>query len=89
MEGGKLVAPFEQGDLKRYVRSQKSRFGDRVFEIYSTTQDQKELERKIVEAYDMARERIEQQTEKMRRVAEEAGIELETEDGTKARRRGL
>ncbi|KAL9190382.1 hypothetical protein ACHAXT_007593 [Thalassiosira profunda] len=88
LEGGKLVAPFEQGDLKRYIRSQKSRFGDRVFEIYSTTQDQKELERKIVEAYDMARERIEQQTATMTRVAKAAGIELELEDGAKHGSRG-
>eukprot|EP00581_Thalassiosira_minuscula_P027737 CAMPEP_0183749802 /NCGR_PEP_ID=MMETSP0739-20130205/501_1 /TAXON_ID=385413 /ORGANISM="Thalassiosira miniscula, Strain CCMP1093" /LENGTH=211 /DNA_ID=CAMNT_0025985651 /DNA_START=19 /DNA_END=654 /DNA_ORIENTATION=- len=65
MEGGDFVPLFQPGYLKAYIRSQKARFGDEVFDIFSNCTDQNELETKIVEAFDRVKANIERQTEKV------------------------
>lgn len=67
LPGGDPIPPFRPGYLKKYVRSQKARFGDVVFEIFATSQDQKELEEKIVAAYDETKRNIDRQTERVAR----------------------
>ena len=41
------------------------KFGDTVYDIFSTSQDQKELELNIVAAYDKVKEDIDRQTAKV------------------------
>lgn len=70
LEGGKFVNPFNPKYLEIFSRTQKAKFGDEVFDIFSTSADQTELETKIVAAYDRVKSNIERQTEKVSRIGE-------------------
>jgi hypothetical protein len=76
-EDGKQLPPFLPGYLTNYIRTQKARFGDEVFDIFSTSKDQNELETKIVAAYDRVRENIERQQAKVKRAEELTGHKAE------------
>jgi cold shock CspA family protein len=69
-EGGDLIPPFNPGYLRNYTRIQKARFGDEVFDIISTAQNQEEMETKIVEAFDRVKHNIERQQAKIQRATE-------------------
>lgn len=71
--GGGLIPPFTNGYLQHYTRIQKARFGDEVFDIISTAQNQEEMETGIVGAYDRVKHNIERQSEKVQR-AKELGL---------------
>eukprot|EP00585_Thalassiosira_rotula_P013091 CAMPEP_0196130892 /NCGR_PEP_ID=MMETSP0910-20130528/1104_1 /TAXON_ID=49265 /ORGANISM="Thalassiosira rotula, Strain GSO102" /LENGTH=262 /DNA_ID=CAMNT_0041390275 /DNA_START=18 /DNA_END=806 /DNA_ORIENTATION=+ len=77
LEGGNPIPPFQQGYLKSYIRTAKARFGDEVFDIFATSEDQKELEENIVEAYDRVKRVIERQEAKVMRVQEATGLNFE------------
>lgn len=83
-EGGKPVPPFRDNFLKSYVRSQKARFGEVVFDVFTTSQDQKELEEKIVAAFDETKRNIDQTTERVERAQELTG-EGQEQDGAQLR----
>ena len=70
-----MVPPFQPGYIKNYIRTQKARFGDEVFEIFSNSTDQNDLETKIVEAYDRVKENIERQEQKVGRARELSGYD--------------
>mmetsp|Transcript_18780 Transcript_18780/g.40683 ORF Transcript_18780/g.40683 Transcript_18780/m.40683 type:complete len:211 (+) Transcript_18780:109-741(+) len=80
LEGGELVLPFNPGYLENFIKTSKARFGDEVFEIFSTSVDQKELETKIVAAYDKVKHNIEKQKEKVMRVSDMAGKPYEKKE---------
>ncbi|KAL7500674.1 hypothetical protein ACHAWT_008529 [Skeletonema menzelii] len=67
MANGDLVPPFQKGYLERYTKTQKAKFGDKVFAIMSTCTDQQEMETQIVSAFDEVKENIEKQRAKMER----------------------
>jgi hypothetical protein len=48
-----------------YEISPLPKFGDEVFEIFTTSNDQKELEMRIVAAFDRVKENIERQKTKV------------------------
>lgn len=64
-EGGEYIPHFHNGYLENYTKKQKAIFGDEVYEIFTTSKDQKELEMKIVAAFDRAKGNIERQTAKV------------------------
>ncbi|KAL3816356.1 hypothetical protein ACHAXA_000434 [Cyclostephanos tholiformis] len=64
-EGGGLIPPFQKDYLENYIKNQKAKFGDEVFDIFTTSKDQKELEMKIVAAFDRVKENIDRQREKV------------------------
>ena len=55
-----------------YARIQ---FGDEVYDIFSTSKDQNELESKIVAAYDKVHEAIEKRREHVKKSFEACGLE--------------
>eukprot|EP00584_Thalassiosira_punctigera_P015637 CAMPEP_0172550474 /NCGR_PEP_ID=MMETSP1067-20121228/29992_1 /TAXON_ID=265564 ORGANISM="Thalassiosira punctigera, Strain Tpunct2005C2" /NCGR_SAMPLE_ID=MMETSP1067 /ASSEMBLY_ACC=CAM_ASM_000444 /LENGTH=225 /DNA_ID=CAMNT_0013338065 /DNA_START=41 /DNA_END=715 /DNA_ORIENTATION=+ len=68
-EDGTPVSPFPPGYLDQYAISQKARFGDLVFDIYERHRDdQGEVEKRIVAAYDNVRSNIERQAQNVQRV---------------------
>lgn len=64
-EGGEMVPPIKGVYFNRYESIQKAKFGDNVFDIMSTSVDQQEMEIKIVEAFERARENIERHKARM------------------------
>ena len=50
-------------------------FGDEVYDIFSTSQDQNELESKIVAAYDKVHEAIQTRREHVKKSLEACGLE--------------
>merc|ERR1711862_22159 len=66
MEGGALVPQFMPGYLDQCIRRHKAMFGDKVYEIMSTSTDQQEMETRIVEAFDDVKERIEKTEAKVK-----------------------
>lgn len=72
-EGGKLIPPFRPGYIEEFTRNQKSRLGHEAFDIFSTAQDQSELEIKLVAAYDKVLEDIEKQKTRVERAKELTG----------------
>ena len=52
-------------------------FGDEVYDIFSTSRDQKELEIKIVAAYDKVKNDIDSQRIKIMETFEKAGMKYE------------
>ncbi|KAL7433848.1 hypothetical protein ACHAXH_008604 [Discostella pseudostelligera] len=69
-EGGGLVAPFQPGYLDGFISKQKAMFGDEVYDIFSTSKDQKELEMRIVAAYERVKGNIERQRARVERFSE-------------------
>lgn len=56
---------------------QHTQFGDEVYDIFSTSRDQKELEIKIVAAYDKVKNDIDSQRIKIMETFEKAGMKYE------------
>lgn len=85
MEGGDFVPPFEPNHMEKYTKRLKARFGEKVFEIFSTSKDQKELEERIVEDYNMTKAKLEKRAEKVQKAKEVLGVDVkdqvEEEDG--------
>ena len=54
-----------------------TQFGDEVYDIFSTSRDQKELEIKIVAAYDKVKNDIDSQRIKIMETFEKAGMKYE------------
>lgn len=63
--------------LSLYSSSPPLKFGDEVFNIFQTSQDQKDLEMKIVEAYDKAKSRIDKMTGKVTKAGRLTGHQEE------------
>lgn len=66
-DGGGLVSPFKPGYLDGFIRKQKAIFGDEVYDIFSTSKDQRELETRIVAAFDRVKGNIDRQKAKLER----------------------
>ncbi|KAL7480785.1 hypothetical protein ACHAW6_006453 [Cyclotella cf. meneghiniana] len=70
MVGGELVQPFAPNYLDKYIKVQKARFGDAVFDIMDSVVDQLDMEKKIVEAFERTNFRIQRQKAKVAKVQE-------------------
>ncbi|KAL3788736.1 hypothetical protein HJC23_012292 [Cyclotella cryptica] len=70
LEGGKPVPPFQNNHIEAFIRSRKARFGDAVFDIMDSVTDQQEMEAKIVEAFENAKNDISMQKAKVKKVLE-------------------
>jgi cold shock CspA family protein len=68
LEGGKLIRPFQKDYIERFAVTRKGRFGAIVFDIMESVSDQAELEKKIVEAFDNAKDEITKQKAKVERI---------------------
>ena len=58
-----------------YTLYARIQFGDEVYDIFSTSKDQNELESKIVAAYDKVHEAIEKRREHVKKSFEACGLE--------------
>jgi cold shock CspA family protein len=68
LEDGNFVPPFRDNYLENYIKAQKGRFGQEVFDIMDSVTDQGEMERKIVEAFEGVKRDIGKQREKVERI---------------------
>ncbi|KAL3788732.1 hypothetical protein HJC23_012288 [Cyclotella cryptica] len=66
--GGGLVKPFGPSYLDKYIKSEKARFGKAVFDIMDSVMDQLEMEKKIVDAFELTNSRIQRQKSIVERV---------------------
>lgn len=65
------------GWLNHTSYTKHTQFGDEVYDIFSTSRDQKELEIKIVAAYDKVKNDIDSQRIKIMETFEKAGMKYE------------
>ena len=68
LEGGELIQPFHPDYLERHSKVQKARFGDEIFAIMDTVDDETEMEASIVKAFERCSSAIARQKERVRMI---------------------
>lgn len=79
-EDGKLVPPFTPQYLKGYMTKEKNQFGDELYEIFNSTENEKDMEVKVVQAYQKVKSRIEGKQAEVKRTADKTEYEYENFD---------
>ena len=70
LEGGKLFPPFHEEHIEKFIKVQKAKFGDSMYDIMDSATMESEMEKKIVEAYEKCVDSIEKEKRRVQKITE-------------------